>query len=165
MALDYDELPSLEEAQAILAHWQRTAEERRQSDALDWEIRLAQKYELWARNLVAAVEHGHPTHELYLQVIRVNDIVLSALNMEVFFETGLDIRARSPFPDTFVLGYSNGLYGYLPRGEDYPDGGWSVDGSYAVPDLLPQAWGMPVILHPDSATRAADASVELIGEA
>ncbi len=161
--LDYDELPSLEEAQAILAHWQRTAEERRQNDALDWEIRLAQKYELWARNLVAAVEHGHPTHELYLQVIRVNDIVLSALNMEVFFETGLDIRARSPFPDTFVLGYSNGLYGYLPRGEDYPEGGWSVNGSYAVPDLLPQAWGMPVILHPDSATRAADASVELIG--
>ena len=165
VALDYDELPSLEEAQAILEHWQRTAEERRQSDALDWEIRLAQKYEFWARNLVAAVEHGHPTHELYLQVIRVNDIVLSALNMEVFFETGLDIRARSPFPDTFVLGYSNGLYGYLPRGDDYPDGGWSVDGSYAVPDLLPQAWGMPVILHPDSATRAADASVELIGEA
>ena len=124
VALDYDELPSLEEAQAILEHWQRTAEERRQSDALDWEIRLAQKYELWARNLVAAVEHGHPTHELHLQVIRVNDIVLSALNMEVFFETGLDIRARSPFPDTFVLGYSNGLYGYLPRGDDYPDGGW-----------------------------------------
>ncbi|MEO5633344.1 hypothetical protein [Gaiella sp.] len=165
VALDYDELPSLEEAQAILGHWQRTAEARGQSDALDWEIRLAQKYEFWARNLVSAVEHGHPTHELYLQVIRVNDIVLSALNMEVFFETGLDIRARSPFPDTFVLGYSNGLYGYLPRGEDYPDGGWSVNGSYAVPDLLPQAWGMPVILHPDSATRAADASVELIGRA
>ena len=160
--LDYDELPSLEEAQAILEHWQRTAEERRQSDALDWEIRLAQKYELWARNLVAAVEHGHPTHELHLQVIRVNDIVLSALNMEVFFETGLDIRARSPFPDTFVLGYTNGLHGYLPRRDDYPDGGWSVDGSYALPDLLPQAWGMPVILHPDSAARAADASVGLI---
>jgi hypothetical protein len=165
VALDYDELPSLEEAQTILAHWERTAEERRQSDALDWEIRLAQKYEFWARNLVAAVEHGHPTHELYLQVIRVNDIVLCALNMEVFFETGLDIRARSPLPDTFVLGYTNGLFGYLPRREDYPDGGWSVDGSYALPDLLPQAWGMPVILHPDSATRAADASVELIGEA
>jgi len=93
----------------------------------------------------------------------VNDIVLSALNMEVFFETGLDIRARSPLPDTFVLGYTNGVFGYLPRGADYPDGGWSVDGSYALPDLLPQAWGMPVILHPDSADRAVDASLELIG--
>ena len=160
--LDYDELPSLEQARAILEHWQRTAEERRSGDALDWEIRAAQKYEHWARNLVAAVEHGRPTHELRLQAIRVNDIVLSALNMEVFFETGLDIRARSPLPDTFVLGYTNGLFGYLPRREDYPDGGWKVDGSYALPDLLPQAWGMPVILHPDSAARAADASLELI---
>jgi len=162
--LDYDKLPSLEKAQAILEHWQRTAEERRSGDALDWEIRAAQKYEHWARNLVTAVEDGRPTHELRLQAIRVNDIVLSALNMEVFFETGLDIRARSPHPDTFVLGYTNGLFGYLPRGEDYPDGGWRVDGSYALPDLLPQAWGMPVILHPDSAERAADASLELIGK-
>ena len=82
--------------------------------------------------------------------------------MEVFFETGLEIRDRSPLPDTFVLGYSNGLFGYLPRAEDYPYGGWSLDGSYAVPDLLPQAWGMPVILHPDSASRAADATLALI---
>jgi hypothetical protein len=92
----------------------------------------------------------------------VNDIVLSALNMEVFFETGLEIRARSPLPDTFVLGYTNGCFGYLPRGEDYPEGGWQIDESYAVPDLIPQAWMMPVILHPDSARRAVDASAELI---
>ena len=162
VALEYDTLPSREEAQAILAHWQRTAAERREGDALDWEIRAAQKYEHWARKLVAAVEDGHPTHELRLQAIRVNDVVLCALNMEVFFETGLEIRERSPLPDTFVLGYSNGLFGYLPRAEDYPEGGWRIDESYAVPDLIPQAWGMPVILHPDSAHRAADARVELI---
>lgn len=162
VALDYDALPSPERAREIHEHWRRLAEERRATDALDWEIRSAQKYEHWAANLVAAVEHGKPTHELRLQAIRVNDIVLGALSMEVFFETGLEIRARSPYPDTFVLGYSNGLYGYLPRAEDYPAGGWSLDESYAVPDLLPQAWGMPVILHPDSANRAAAAMLELI---
>ena len=161
--LEYDELPTLEQAQAVLAYWQRTLEERLAGDALDWEVRAAQKYEHWARNLVAAAEDGHPTHPLHLQAIRVNDVVLCALDMEVFFETGLAIRERSPLPDTFVLGYSNGLYGYLPRGEDYPDGGWKIDESYAVPDLIPQAWGMPVILHPDSAQRAVEASLELIG--
>ena len=31
-----------------------------------------------------------------------------------------------------------------------------------MPDLIPQAWGMPVILHPDSAQRAVEASLELI---
>ena len=162
VALDYDELPSLEKAREIHAHWERTRDERLNGDALDWEIRAAQKYEHWATHLVAAVEDGHPTHELRVQAIRVNDVVISALNMEIFFETGDEIRARSPLPDTFVLGYTNGCFGYLPRGDDYPEGGWQIDESYAVPDLIPQAWMMPVILHPDSARRAVEASAELI---
>ena len=164
VGLDYDQLPSPDEARAILEHWRRTAEERRNGDALDWEIRAAQKYEHWARKLVAAVEDGNPTHDLHIQAIRVNDIVIVAMNMEVFFETGLEIRDRSPLADTFVLGYTNGCFGYLPRGEDYPEGGWQVDASYALPDLLPQAWAMPVILREDSAQRAVEASVELIRE-
>jgi hypothetical protein len=162
VALEFDELPSAEKAQEILSHWQRTREERVSGDALDWEVRAAKKYEDWAGRLVAAVEDGHPTHELRLQALRVNDIVVTALNMEVFFETGLEIRDRSPLPDTFVLGYTNGLFGYLPRAADYPEGGWKIDESYAVPDLIPQAWGMPVILHPDSARRAVEESLELI---
>jgi hypothetical protein len=161
--LEFDELPSLETAREILAHWQRTRKERVGGDALDWEIRAAQKYEHWATKLVAAVEDGHPTHGLHIQAIRVNDLVIAAMNMEVFYETGLEIRDRSPLPDTFVLGYTNGCFGYLPRGEDYPEGGWKIDESYAVPDLIPQAWAMPVILHPGSARRAVDASLELIG--
>ncbi len=160
--LEYDELPSPERAREILAHWQRTREERAAGGALDWEIRAAKKYEHWATKLVAAVEDGHPTHDLHIQAIRVNDVVIAAMDMEVFFETGLEIRDGSPLPDTFVLGYTNGCFGYLPRGEDYPEGGWKIDESYAVPDLIPQAWAMPVILHPDSARRAVDASLELI---
>ena len=160
--LEYDELPSPERARELLAHWQRTREERAAGGALDWEIRAAKKYEHWATKLVAAVEDGHPTHDLHIQAIRVNDVVIAAMDMEVFFETGLEIRDGSPLRDTFVLGYTNGCFGYLPRGEDYPEGGWKIDESYAVPDLIPQAWAMPVILHPDSARRAVDASLELI---
>ncbi len=160
--LDYIELPSLDEAQTTHAHWQRDLEQRRSRDGQDWEIRFAHKYEHWARILVAAVEHGNPTLDLQLQAIRVNDIVIVAMNVETFFETGLEIRARSPFPDTFVLGYSNGVVSYLPRAQDYPEGGWKLDASYAVPDLIPQAWGMPVALAPDSEQRAVDASLALI---
>lgn len=160
--LEYDELPSPERAREILTHWRRTREERAAGGALDWEIRAAKKYEHWATKLVAAVEDGHPTHDLHIQAIRVNDVVIAAMDMEVFFETGLEIRDGSPLPDTFVLGYTNGCFGYLPRGEDYPEGGWKIDESYAVPDLIPQAWAMPVILHPESARRAVEASLELI---
>jgi hypothetical protein len=160
--LGFGELPPLDEARAILASWQDAIVERRGRDARDWEIRAALKYEHWARRLVEAVEHGSPTLELAAQVIRVGDIVIAGMNVETFFETCLDVRARSPFPDTLVLGYTNGLVSYLPRAEDYPAGGWRLDESYAVPDLIPQAWGLPVALHPDSESRAVELTLSLI---
>ena len=160
--LDYIELPSLDKAHAILARWQNTLEERRTQDAQEWEIRVAEKYEDWAQVLVAAVEHDHPTCDLHIQAVRVDDIVITGMNAEMFFETGLEIRSRSPFPDTFSLGYTNGTVGYLPRASDYPRGGWDIDASYAVPDRIFQVHPHPVALHPDSEQRAIDATLALI---
>jgi len=160
--LDYIELPSLEQARAILAHWQRTLEERRHGHTQEWEIRVAEKYEDWAHVLVAAVEHGRPTSELFVQAVRVNDIVIAGINAELFFETGLEIRARSPLPDTFALGYTNGTIGYLPRAEDHPEEGWSLDATYALPDLIFQVHPHPVALHPGSEQRAVASSLALI---
>jgi hypothetical protein len=162
LALEFAALPSLDEAQAIHAGWRELLEQRRAGGAQPWELRAARKYEHWARALVDAVEHGHPTCELRAQALRVDGIAIVALNVEPFFETGLAIRARSPFADTFVLGYSNGLVSYLPRAEDHPEGGWRLDASYAVPDLIPQAWGLPVILHPGSEARAVEFALALI---
>ena len=162
VALEYIELPSLEKARAVHAEWEQALEERTVRDAHTWEIRLAKKYESWARALIRAVEDGHPTCELGVQVLRVNDVVFVGISAETFFETGLDVKARSTFPDTFVLGYTNGLVSYLPRAEDYPEGGWQLDAGYAVPDLMPQAWQLPVAFRPDSADRAVDLAASLI---
>jgi hypothetical protein len=160
--LDYGDLPSRAEAEAIRAHWQRTLEERRARDVQEWEMHVTERYEQWSRVLCDAVAHGRPTCDLYLQALRVNDIVLLGMNAETFFETGLAIRARSPFPDTFVLGYCNGTIGYLPRAQDYPEGGWRLDATYAVPDLIFQVHPHPVALRDDSEQRALAASVDLI---
>lgn len=61
-----------------------------------------------------------------------------------------------------MLGYSNGVVSYLPRAEDHPEGGSRLDEDYAVPDLIPHAWGLPVILHPASADRAVELTLALI---
>ncbi len=164
LTLTYDELPSLEKARAIHARWLETLEARRADDAEPWKLRAAQKYEHWSRGLVEAVEDGQPSCDLTVQVLRINDVVLVGISAEVFFETGLEIRARSPFVDTFVLGYTNGIVAYLPRAEDYPPGGWQADESYAVPDLMPQAWQLPVAFHPDSAARTVEHAVALVAK-
>ena len=160
--LEYVELPSRDEAEAILADRRRALRERREGDAQEWEVRVAEKEEDWAQLLVEATSVGRPTCELLLQAIRVGDVALVGMDAELFFESGLDIRARSPFAHTFALGVTNGTIGYLPPEEDHPPGGWRIDGRYAVPDLLFQVHPHPVALHPGSERRAVDAAVALL---
>jgi neutral ceramidase len=165
VALDYIALPPLDEARAIAEQWRAALAERVERGAQDWEIRVAVKMDRWAKRLLAAVEAGGATFDLRLHALRIGEIVIAGMNVETFFETGLGIRARSPFADTFVLGYTNGSTAYLPRGEDCPDGGWRLGASYALPDQLPQFHPRQVIaLHPDSEQRALDATVALIGQ-
>ena len=45
---------------------------------------------------------------------------------EVFTETGLEIKARSPFPDTFTIELANGGYGYLPTPAQHALGGYET---------------------------------------
>jgi hypothetical protein len=160
--LDYAELPSRERAEAVLAGWRRELAQRCSRGAEEWEVRVAEKYEQWASLLVEAVEHGRPTCELHLQALCVGDVVLLGMNAETFFETGLEIRERSPFDETFVLGYTNGTIGYLPRAADYPEGGWDLETAYAVPDMLFQVHPHPVALRPDSERRVVAGSLALL---
>jgi hypothetical protein len=160
--LTFTELPSLEQALAIQKKWTDLQEQHRTQGAQDWEKRYANKFALWAERLVEAVKKDNPTFDLYLQAIRVNDVVLLGMNVETFFETGLAIRDQSPFKDTFVLGYTNGSSAYLPRAVDYPEGGWKIDVLYAVPDLYFQSYTVPVAFNPDSEQRAIDESLKLI---
>ena len=85
------------------------------------------------------------------------------LGVEAFFQTGEEIRAKSPMTDTFVLGYSNGTIMYLPRKEDYPEGGWKYPNTHALPDLLPQVYCQPALWHPDSEQEAVAAALRALG--
>ena len=54
-----------------------------------------------------------------IQALRVGDFVLVTFPGEPFAEVGLRIKKRSPFPNTFVAGYTNGRIGYAPTADAY----------------------------------------------
>jgi len=62
-----------------------------------------------------------------LQSIRLGDAVLTSFPGEVFVEVGLEVKRRSPFAKTLVIGLANGRSGgYLPTRETYNEGDYEV---------------------------------------
>jgi len=61
-----------------------------------------------------------------LHVIRLGEVALVGIPGEMFARLGLEIRRRSPFRHTFVIGLANGEIGYLPDWQAYEDGGYQT---------------------------------------
>lgn len=99
-----------------------------------------------ARQVLARPATEHPVHRLEkayaertltavnwpetlsipLQVVRLGELGVAAIPFEVFTETGLEIKAKSPFRDTFTVELANGGYGYLPTPEQHELGGYET---------------------------------------
>lgn len=85
--------------------------------------RLAQNY---ARNTINAYERPEETLTVKIQAVRLGDFAICAIPFEVFVEIGLDLKKRSPFARTMVVGLANGRHGYLPTLEQHPLGGYET---------------------------------------
>lgn len=105
----------LAEAQAVVAVKDKAAIEQLP--------RLAQNY---ARNAIAAAERPEQTLTVKIQAIRIGDLAVCGIPFETFVETGLDLKKRSPFPQTMVIGLANGRHGYLPTPEQHALGGYET---------------------------------------
>ena len=103
------------EAQAVLAVKDKAAIE-----ALP---RLAQNY---ARSVIGAHDRPEATLDVTIQAIRIGDFAVCGIPFEVFVEIGLDLKKRSPFPQTMVIGLANGRHGYLPTLEQHALGGYET---------------------------------------
>jgi hypothetical protein len=85
--------------------------------------RLAENY---ARSTIAAAERQEATLTVKLQAIRIGDFAVCGIPFETFVEIGLDLKKRSPFPLTMVIGLANGRHGYLPTPEQHKLGGYET---------------------------------------
>lgn len=61
---------------------------------------------------------------IVMQTFRIGGLGIAAVPVETFTETGLEIKAKSPFQDTFTIELANGSYGYLPTPEQHELGGY-----------------------------------------
>jgi Neutral/alkaline non-lysosomal ceramidase, N-terminal len=70
---------------------------------------------------------GLATYPLEIHGIRIGPLAFIGVPLEPFIELGLAIESRSPFPATFVSGYTNGYRNYLPTVDAWSIGGYEVD--------------------------------------
>lgn len=84
--------------------------------------RLAQSY---ARRTISLAEKDD-TVTVKLQAIRIGELAVCAIPFETFVEIGLELKDRSPFDQTMVIGLANGRYGYLPTPEHHRLGGYET---------------------------------------
>jgi hypothetical protein len=84
--------------------------------------RLAKAYA--QRTLKLAKEP--PQTRVLIQTVRIGDLAICTLPFEVLVEIGLELKAKSPAADTFVVSLANGGYGYLPTPEQHQFGGYET---------------------------------------
>ena len=61
-----------------------------------------------------------------VQTFRIGDLGVCALPGEPFCQTGLDIKTKSPFKPTMLVGMANDYAGYLPTEEQHALGGYET---------------------------------------
>ena len=59
--------------------------------------------------------------------IALGDTALLSFPGELFAEIGREIKTRSPFAKTYIIGLANGSVGYVPTRESILQGGYEVD--------------------------------------
>ena len=66
-----------------------------------------------------------PTYDMELHVLRLGDIAITTNTFELFLDWGIQMKARSPAQQTFVLQLTNGCGMYLPTAHAIEGGSYS----------------------------------------
>jgi hypothetical protein len=123
-------LPEKKAAAEKLDFWKarlKAAREKNDEAAITEAIYLARRADIQLRmadDFGGGTRAGVRTH-----FITFGDVALVGCNLEPFCEIGMAIKRQSPFPATFMCGYTNGRMAYLPTGDEWTKGGYEVENS------------------------------------
>ncbi|WP_214319978.1 hypothetical protein [Nonomuraea sediminis] len=105
--------------------------------------RVAQSVVEGARGLAALGEAAlPPVMELPISVVRLGGVAWAHVPVELFTTLAAQIKERSPFPVTRVVGYTDGYFGYVADAAAHAVGGYEALMSYfeaATGELLVEA--------------------------
>ena len=74
--------------------------------------------------------HQGEARQTRLQVIRLGDLALVGIPGEMFARLGLELRRRSPFRHTCIVGLANEQISYIADRKAYADGGYQTWGGW-----------------------------------
>lgn len=121
----------------------------------EWGDKFRRATEGWRRKMTGRVRSGAETgfREAELLGVNVGPAAFLGLNAEVFSEFAERVRNRTGRP-LYVVGYANGVLGYLPTRAAYEEGGYEVETAYLFyNDFRPKIGGLEML---------AEKAVELV---
>ncbi len=71
---------------------------------------------------------------IWIQTIKIGDIVLQGIPLEPFIEYGNKIKSLNPNKKIVLSGYANGIHGYLPTAVAYEEGGYETRNTPLSPE-------------------------------
>ena len=79
----------------------------------------------YAERALRLVDAG-PVLDIPVQALRIGEVGIAGIPCETFVETGLELKAKSPFRPSFTHSIANGYYGYMPTPEHHQLGGYET---------------------------------------
>jgi hypothetical protein len=125
-----DGLPEKISATEKLEHWKatlKTARHDRDDAAITEATYMARRADIQLR--MAEDFGGKSLAGVRTHFVTFGDVAIVGCNIEPFCEIGLAVKRQSPFPATFMCGYTNGRMAYMPTADEWPKGGYEVENS------------------------------------
>jgi hypothetical protein len=123
-------LPERKAATEKLEHWKaklKTAREKQDEPAITEAIYMARRADIQLR--MADDFGGKTSAGVRTHFLTFGDFAFVGCNIEPFCEIGMAVKKKSPFPVTFMCGYTNGRMAYMATAEEWPKGGYEVENS------------------------------------
>jgi len=123
-------LPERQPAMEKLELWKsklKVAREKGDAAAITEATYMARRADIQLR--MADDFGGRTTAGVRTHFLTFGDFAFVGCNIEPFCEIGMAVKKHSPFPMTFMCGYTNGRMAYMATAEEWPKGGYEVENS------------------------------------